>query len=124
MGMADAELRRLKDGRFARWRLQPAANDIRFWALWPETNGVVWIGTLGAGLLRFQDGQFTRYTTEAGLPNDNVSQILGDHRGQLWLGTSRGVWRVARSDLSAVAEGTGRVLQELQFLKRVSSNSK
>ena len=25
---------------------------------------------------------------------------------------------------SAVAEGTGRVLQELQFLKRVSSNSK
>jgi hypothetical protein len=26
--------------------------------------------------------------------------------------------------LSAVAEGTGRVLQELQFLKRVSSNSK
>jgi hypothetical protein len=26
--------------------------------------------------------------------------------------------------MSAVAEGTGRVLQELQFLKRVSSNSK
>jgi hypothetical protein len=26
--------------------------------------------------------------------------------------------------LSAVAEGTGRVLQELQFLKQVSSNSK
>jgi rod shape-determining protein MreB len=31
---------------------------------------------------------------------------------------------VADDPLSAVAEGTGRVLQELQFLKRVSSNSK
>jgi ligand-binding sensor domain-containing protein len=105
MGMADAELRRLKDGRFARWRLQPAANDIRFWALWPETNGVVWIGTLGAGLLRFQDGQFTRYTTEAGLPNDNVSQILGDHRGQLWLGTRGGIARVSKEALEQFAHG-------------------
>ena len=31
---------------------------------------------------------------------------------------------IADDPLSAVAEGTGRVLQELQFLKRVSSNSK
>src|SRR5881398_2257816 len=31
---------------------------------------------------------------------------------------------VADDPLSAVAEGTGRVLQELQFLKRVTSNSK
>ena len=31
---------------------------------------------------------------------------------------------IADDPLSAVAEGTGRVLQELQFLKRVSNNSK
>jgi rod shape-determining protein MreB len=31
---------------------------------------------------------------------------------------------IADDPLSAVAEGTGRVLQELQFLKRVTSNSK
>src|ERR1700754_1864197 len=31
---------------------------------------------------------------------------------------------IAADPLTAVAEGTGRVLQELQFLKRVSSNSK
>ena len=33
------------------------------------------------------------------------------------------VWFLEKS-LSAVAEGTGRVLQELQFLKRVTSSSK
>ncbi len=31
---------------------------------------------------------------------------------------------IADDPMSAVAEGTGRVLQELQFLKRVSTNSK
>jgi rod shape-determining protein MreB len=31
---------------------------------------------------------------------------------------------IADDPLSAVAEGTGRVLQELQFLKRVSTNSR
>jgi rod shape-determining protein MreB len=31
---------------------------------------------------------------------------------------------IADDPLSAVAEGTGRVLQELQFLKRVTSNSR
>jgi rod shape-determining protein MreB len=31
---------------------------------------------------------------------------------------------IADDPLSAVAEGTGRVLQELQFLKRVTANSK
>jgi rod shape-determining protein MreB len=31
---------------------------------------------------------------------------------------------IAEDPLSAVAEGTGRVLQELQFLKRVASSSR
>jgi rod shape-determining protein MreB len=31
---------------------------------------------------------------------------------------------IADDPLSAVAEGTGRVLQEIQFLKRVSTNTR
>ncbi|MGN6553428.1 MAG: rod shape-determining protein, partial [Verrucomicrobiota bacterium] len=59
--------------------------------------------------------------------------------GGFVVGGGGGVWRalarlvaeqtawpvnIADDPLSAGAEGTGRVLQELQFLKRVSSNSK
>jgi ligand-binding sensor domain-containing protein len=117
MGMADAELRRLKDGRFDRWRLQPEANDIRFWALWPETNGVVWVGTLGAGLLRFEDGKFTRYTVEAGLPNEHVSQILADRRGQLWLGTRGGIARASKEALEQFARGEIRTVPFITYGK-------
>ena len=61
----------------------------RFWALYADDEGVVWIGTLGGGLLRFQEGKFTRYTSREGLPNEHISQILEDGRGWLWLGHAR-----------------------------------
>jgi len=105
VGMANAELRHLRNGRFEHYGLQGGGGDIRFWALLPETNGVVWIGTLGGGLLRFQHGDFTRYTTDAGLPNEHVSQILADGRGQLWLGTRAGIARVNKEALEQFAAG-------------------
>jgi hypothetical protein len=77
----------------------------RFWALHADADGVIWIGTLGGGLLRFQDGKFTRYTLRNGLPNEHVSQILADGRGQLWLGTRSGIARVSKSELNRFALG-------------------
>ena len=77
----------------------------RFSALFADAGDVIWIGSLGGGLLRFQDGQFTRYTRLNGLPNDNVSQILKDNRGQLWLGTREGITRVNLAELNRFAKG-------------------
>ena len=77
----------------------------RFWALHADNEGVVWIGTLGGGLLRFQEGKFTRYTLREGLPNEHVSQILEDDRGQLWLGTRGGIARVSKDTLNQFARG-------------------
>jgi signal transduction histidine kinase/streptogramin lyase len=78
----------------------------RFWALHCDADGVLWIGTLGGGLLRFKDGVFTRFTPREGLPNEHISQILEDDHGQLWLGTRAGIVRVAKSDLTAFARGS------------------
>lgn len=77
----------------------------RLWALHPDAEGVLWIGTLGGGLLRFKDGHFTRFTMREGLPNEHVSQILEDDRGQLWLGTRAGIARVDKRELTAFAHG-------------------
>ena len=77
----------------------------RFWALHADAEGVIWIGTLGGGLLRFQDGAFTRYTSREGLPNEHVSQILEDQGGQLWLGTRSGIARVSKAALNQFARG-------------------
>ena len=77
----------------------------RFWALHADAEGVIWIGSLGGGLLRFHDGKFTRYTPREGLPNEHVSQILEDQRGQLWLGTRGGIARVSKAALNQFASG-------------------
>jgi ligand-binding sensor domain-containing protein len=77
----------------------------RFWALHADEEGVVWIGTLGGGLLRFQDGKFTRYTAREGLPNEHISQILEDGRGWLWLGTRGSIVRTRKSALTRFARG-------------------
>ena len=77
----------------------------RFWSLHFDADNVLWIGTLGGGLLRFEDGKFTRFTTGDGLPSDNINQILEDRSGQLWLGTGAGIVRVAKSELDDFAHG-------------------
>ena len=77
----------------------------RFWSLHFDDDNVLWIGTLGGGLLRFKDGKFARFTTRDDLPSDYVSQILEDNRGQLWIGTSVGIVRVSKRELNELADG-------------------
>ena len=128
LGTAAGELRSYKDGKFTSYRPTDgfviSSNRVvaapgkagalasgslvgpeRFWAIYPDHQGVLWIGTLSGGLLRFQDGKFTRYTTQDGLPNDNVSQILEDTRARFWLGTRGGIACVERADLEKFAQG-------------------
>jgi ligand-binding sensor domain-containing protein/signal transduction histidine kinase len=124
VGTALGELRRYRDGRFETFRPADSLTDEaavataaahpvgerwidvlfggeRFWALHADADGVIWIGTLGGGLLRFENGRFTRFTPRDGLPSEHVSQILEDDEGQLWLGTRKGIARVRKSGLAA-----------------------
>lgn len=89
----------------------------RFWALHFDNDGVLWIGSLGGGLLQFKDGKFTRFTTREGVPDDYVSQILEDGRGQIWLGTRVGIARAAKKNLNTFARGTNAPLTFITYGK-------
>jgi signal transduction histidine kinase/ligand-binding sensor domain-containing protein len=125
VGTRNGELRRRQGDRFESFRPRDSQTDAaaiaaatradplhglsrgalgggeRFWALHADADNVIWIGSLGGGLLRFKDGEFTRYTLGDGLPSEHVSQILEDASGQLWLGTRAGIARVDKHDLNA-----------------------
>ena len=129
IGTSLGELRRYQDGKFTNYRPPDTLTDAaafaaaatadpmkernrgtlsggeRFWALHADDEGVIWIGSLGGGLLQFQNGKFTRYTSREGLPNEYISQILEDGRGWLWLGTRGGIVRVRKSELNHFAQG-------------------
>jgi ligand-binding sensor domain-containing protein/AraC-like DNA-binding protein len=66
----------------------------------------LWIGTNGSGLVCLNKETLTlyTYTTESGLPSNDIFSILEDHQGNLWMSSYRGLFRVSKRQLEAVAQ--------------------
>jgi ligand-binding sensor domain-containing protein/tRNA A-37 threonylcarbamoyl transferase component Bud32 len=56
-----------------------------------EKNGVIWIGTDGAGMFQWHGDQFARFGKQDGLTGNMVYAILEDRDGSLWVGTYSGL---------------------------------
>jgi ligand-binding sensor domain-containing protein/signal transduction histidine kinase len=54
------------------------------------TNGEIWVGTMGLGLIRFKDGFATRFTTEDGLSDDEILAVAAQPDGSIWAGATDG----------------------------------
>ncbi|MGA9750360.1 MAG: two-component regulator propeller domain-containing protein [Acidobacteriota bacterium] len=70
-----------------------------------ERPGVLWIGTYWNGLTRFEGGKFRTCTRRQGLADDVIYRVLQDRKGNFWMGSSRGIFRVAKSQVEAVLAG-------------------
>jgi signal transduction histidine kinase/ligand-binding sensor domain-containing protein len=69
-----------------------------------EEGNTLWVGTTN-GLFRWKDGRFARLSRAEGLFDDVILSILPDGRGNLWMTCNKGIFRVSRQELEAVAEG-------------------
>ncbi|MBQ9215323.1 MAG: helix-turn-helix domain-containing protein [Prevotella sp.] len=59
-------------------------------AMYVESDGVLWVGTVEGGLNRRAVGEstFTHYTSQnSGLSHNSVSTLAADNQGRLWVGT-------------------------------------
>jgi len=68
-------LNRLHEGHFTNYPPSvdfPSHNISSLYADWP---GVLWIGTMGNGLIRFQDGKATHYWTQNGLIANSIDYL-------------------------------------------------
>ncbi|WP_158883453.1 two-component regulator propeller domain-containing protein [Rhodanobacter sp. L36] len=92
-------------------------SDAAVLTLYIDAKNIVWIGTMGGGLFRLKNDHFTRFTTRQGLPDDTINNILEDAEANLWIGSNKGIFRISRSDLDAVADGARRSVQPLVFGK-------
>ncbi len=80
-----------------------------------EANGALWLGSMRGGLIRFRNGQFTSYTPHQGLPTGAVFSVVADDLGNIWIGTPIGVFRLAATELEAIAEGSGSRLHPREY---------
>jgi ligand-binding sensor domain-containing protein len=99
----DAGLAHFSGGVFRRYGTGDGLTSDAIYSLLLDREGVLWVSTLGGGLHRFQNGRFLAYTTQQGFFDSVVFQILDDDSGHLWMSSNRGVYRVSKSDLEAVA---------------------
>ncbi len=88
-----------------------------------DAEGALWIGTKGQ-LRRMKDGKTSVFSTRSGLLDDNVYQVLEDGNGTFWLSSNRGISRVSRADLEAVARGEKQTLHCVIYDERDGMKSR
>lgn len=59
-----------------------------------DSSGVIWAGTLDAGLAHFDGRLFVKMTSIDGLPSNIVRTLAEDADHSLWVGTAKGLARV------------------------------
>jgi signal transduction histidine kinase len=73
-----------------------------------ETNGTLWIGSMGSGLARWQNGRLTVFTVKEGLRSNLIRTLRLDATRTLWIGTDSGGlsrWRGGHFDNFTTKEG-------------------
>jgi ligand-binding sensor domain-containing protein/signal transduction histidine kinase len=69
-------------------------------ALRLTSDGALWIGTLGNGVLRYALGEFRRAAAPAFLPSNTVLAIFEDREHDIWFGTQAGMKRLSDSPVT------------------------
>ncbi|MGZ4871049.1 MAG: two-component regulator propeller domain-containing protein [Candidatus Angelobacter sp.] len=106
----DAGLSLLRDGKFINFDIHEASPEGpgmgSVSVIYEDADHVFWVGTYGGGLKRFKDGKFITFTMLQGLFDDTIWSILEDDLGNFWMSSNRGIFRVKKSELIEVAEGS------------------
>lgn len=95
---SDDGVARFDGVRFVTFGLREGLRSGPVRALFEDSRGALWIGTVGSGLTRWQEGQFTTFTMRDGLPANSITALGEDSEGRLWVGTDAGlaVWQNGR----------------------------
>ena len=114
-GTGDGALNRFATGRFSSFHPSRATGNSAIWSIYGEPDETLWLGTSGSGLLRFSHGRFTTYRASDGLYDDDILAILDDRLGNLWMTSNKGVFRVAKSQLNAFADGAIASIRSISY---------
>lgn len=110
-------LNSIQDGQIKSYATKNDLDNAWIVSLHFDSRNILWIGTLGRGLYRFENGHFTQYAAQQGLPDVTINSILEDAATNLWLGSNKGIFRISRQDLDAVAAGTRKTVEPIVFGK-------
>lgn len=78
--------------------------------VYEDRDGVVWIGSIGKGLVSVNDGKSTFYQVANGLLSNFILSIFQDREGNMWFGTSgEGLIRYSGGFMTALSDAHGLI---------------
>ena len=109
-----AGLSKFAGDKFTTFTVKDGLSSDTVTCLFEDDDGDLWIGTNGGGLNRLHDGKFGSFTSRDGLPDDVIYRILEDGAQRLWCSSNKGIFRLDKKDLKALAaKHTGALKPQL-----------
>lgn len=109
-----------EDGRWHRYRIPRSLAKSFISSLAEESDGTLWAGSAGGGLLQFRDNKFTAVALGGEVPGNRIKSLLTDREGKLWVGTEAGLKRLQRQSLFAFGQNEGLGFGAVQGLAEVA----
>lgn len=88
-GTRAGKLWQLQEGKWLAQNSISISNAIN--AILPVTNGSVWLGTEGSGMIHLDHNVATTLGKNAGLPSEMIRTLYSDAQGNLWIGSAGGL---------------------------------
>jgi ligand-binding sensor domain-containing protein len=66
----------------------------RITALEKDVNGILWIGTYGAGIFACKDGKILRSFNEEDGLSSNICRCITPYKNNIWIGTDKGITKI------------------------------
>ena len=80
-----------------------------------DSLGSIWVGTYDGGIGWLKDGRWVTFNKQRGLFDNGAFQILEDDLRRFWISSNRGIYRVDREQLAAVASGKERLVASIAY---------
>jgi signal transduction histidine kinase/CheY-like chemotaxis protein/ligand-binding sensor domain-containing protein len=105
-------VQRFDHGQFGGVLARPGGRQTVF-SVHADAAGHLWVLTM-SGFNRIAGTHFTAFTQSQGMPETGLGWIVEDDAGYFWI-ANRGLLRVSRADLDAVADGRKRAVEPRSF---------
>lgn len=105
VGTRGGGLLRFDNGTFTQYSTNSGFSDDLVFALYEDKSSALWIGTYGGGINRLKNGEISVIGEEQGLFDNVVHSIIEDEFGYFWMSSNKGIFKVSKESLDAVADG-------------------